>query len=428
MTIPELYSLYLQHPVIQTDSRRLKPGDFFFALKGAHFNGNIFAAQALEQGAAYALVDEPEYANTPGCILVEDVLDSLQQLATYHRSQLPIPVLAITGSNGKTTTKELVTAVLSTRYKVHATQGNLNNHIGVPLTLLGIRNDAEIAIVEMGANHIGEIAAYCPIAQPDYGMITNIGKAHLEGFGSLEGVRKAKGELYDYIRKTGGAIFRNTDLEYLADMSADIKEQITYGTTRGQVTGKSLEAGPLLQVELSVHDTTVNISTQLVGQYNLANVLAAASVGHHFQVDLNLIHQAIEAYKPSNSRSQWIEVGSRQIILDAYNANPISMKMAIENIAGVAHDNKWLLLGSMKELGATSAQEHQAIIDLAQQLHFRNVILTGPEFEQTDHPYLWLPDSEGVRNYLVKHPIDNALLLIKGSRGSRMEITLEAFS
>lgn len=427
MSIRELYELYLKHPSVQTDSRKIKAGDIFFALKGDNFNGNAFAAQALADGAAYAVVDEAAYAVSPSHILVDDVLHTLQQLATHHRLQLPIPVIAITGSNGKTTTKELLIAVLSARYTTYATEGNLNNHIGVPLTLLKIKNDAEFAIIEMGANHIGEIASYCQVAAPDYGLITNCGKAHLEGFGSLEGVRKAKGELYDYLREFSGSIFRNADLDYLSDMARGVDEQITYGTSNAEIIGRATGNGILLQVTILTSGLETQIQTQLVGDYNLPNVLAAVAVGEYFDVDIDTIKKALEQYVPSNSRSQWLEKGTNKIILDAYNANPSSMKLAIENLAHLKADNKWLLLGAMKEMGAASAAEHQTLVDQLQQLGLQQVILSGPEFKGIQHNYLWFATSQEVKDYLLQHPIQNATLLIKGSRGSKMEVVLDAF-
>lgn len=427
MTIRELYELYLKHPAVQTDSRKIKAGDIFFALKGDNFNGNAFAAQAIADGAAYAVVDEAAYATGPQYVLVTDVLQTLQQLAAHHRLQLPIPVIAITGSNGKTTTKELLIAVLSAKYKTYATEGNLNNHIGVPLTLLKIKPDAEFAIVEMGASHIGEIASYCRIAAPDYGLITNCGKAHIEGFGSLEGVRKGKGELYDFLREFSGSIFRNADLPYLSDMARGIDEQVTYGTANAEIIGRATGHNLLLQVTILTAGLETQIQTQLVGDYNLANVLAAVAVGEYFDVDIDTIKKAIESYAPSNSRSQWLEKGTNKIILDAYNANPTSMKLAIENIAQLEADNKWLLLGAMKEMGETAAAEHQALVDLLQQLGLKQVILTGAEYEGTRNPYPWFATAQELKDYLLQHPIQNATLLIKGSRGSKMETVLDAF-
>jgi UDP-N-acetylmuramoyl-tripeptide--D-alanyl-D-alanine ligase len=427
MSIPELYQIYLQHPAVQTDSRKVQQGDIFFALKGGNFNGNTFAAKALEDGAVYALVDDASVAQDERYILTEDVLKTLQQLASYHRSQLNIPIIAITGSNGKTTTKELMTTVLTAQFKTYATEGNLNNHIGVPLTLLKIKPDAEMAIVEMGANHIGEIASYCKIAKPNFGLITNCGKAHLEGFGSLEGVRKAKGELYDYIRDFGGSIFRNSDLDYLQEMAHNIQEQITYGIGNAQIIGKAIGDTAMLSVVILSSGLEAQIQTQLVGNYNLPNVLAAVAVGNYFGIGIDTIKKALEQYHPSNSRSQWIEKGDNKIILDAYNANPSSMKLALENLAGIQAEHKWLLLGAMKEMGSESTLEHQALADLAANLGFKNVILTGAEFASVQHQYTWFATSAEVRDYLLQHPIHHATILIKGSRGSKMELALEAF-
>lgn len=427
MSIPELYEIYLQHPAVQTDSRKVQQGDIFFALKGEHFNGNVFAAKALEDGAVYAIVDDASVVLDERYILTEDVLDTLQQLASHHRSQLDIPVIAITGSNGKTTTKELLITVLAAQLRTYATEGNLNNHIGVPLTLLKIKRDAEMAIVEMGANHIGEIASYCTIAKPNFGLITNCGKAHLEGFGSLEGVRKAKGELYDYLRNFGGTVFRNADLEYLQEMAHDIKEQITYGTSNAKIIGKAIGDAAMINVVILSSGLEAQIQTQLVGNYNLPNILAAVAVGNYFGIDIDTIKKALEQYQPSNSRSQWIEKGDNKIILDAYNANPSSMKLALENLAGMRADHKWLLLGAMKEMGNESIGEHQALVDLAANLGFKNVILTGSEFANTKHNYTWFATSAEVRDYLIQHPIHSSTILIKGSRGSKMELTLEAF-
>jgi len=426
MFIPELYNLFLQFPSVQTDSRKIRKGDLFFALKGDNFNGNAFAAKALEDGASYAIVDEAGYAIDDRYILTEDVLTTLQLLAHHHRLQLDIPVIAITGSNGKTTTKELLIAVLSAKYKTYATEGNLNNHIGVPLTLLKIRQDAEIAIIEMGANHIGEIASYCRYTNPTFGLINNVGKAHLEGFGSLEGVKKAKGELYDYIRKFEGTIFRNADLDYLEKMAQGIQNQITYGTSNAQIIGRSVGDETMLKVAVLTSGLEVQINTQLVGGYNLPNVLAAVAVGHYFKVDIDTIKKALEHYTPSNSRSQLMERGSNKIILDAYNANPSSMKLALENMAALPAENKWLLLGAMKEMGDDSVAEHQSLVDLAKQLGFRNVILTGKEFEAVNHDYTLFETSAQVKDYLAEHKIEHATILIKGSRGSRMEVVLEA--
>ena len=353
MNIASLYEIYKQYPSVQTDTRKLKDGDIFFALKGPNFNGNKFAEQALANGAAYAVVDEAKYALNEQYLLVDDVLATLQKLANYHRKQFSIPFIAITGSNGKTTTKELVTAVLSKRYKTYATEGNLNNHIGVPLTLLKIKMDAEMAIIEMGANHLYEIAGYCEVAMPTHGIITNCEKAHIEGFGSEENIRKGKGELYDYIRNAGGTIFRNTDLPYLSEMANGITKQITYGTKEATYTGQPKMNDVFLEVQLS--DDI--IKTNLVGDYNFPNAMVAIATGLHFNVPLADIKDALATYTPDNSRSQWLQKGSNKIILDAYNANPTSMRAAVLNFAQASLPNKMLWIGAMKEMGQTEQQD-----------------------------------------------------------------------
>ncbi len=421
ITIPELYDLFLKHPSVCTDSRSIKQGDLFFALKGPSFNGNQFALEALKKGAAWVIADEALFDAHPRILFVQNVLTTLQQLAKHHRLQLNIPVIAITGSNGKTTTKELVAQVLSAKYHTLATEGNQNNHIGVPLTLLKISSDTEMAIIEMGANHQGEIATYCEIALPGYGLITNCGKAHLEGFGGIEGVRKAKGELYDFIRKFEGSIFRCADLDYLEKMSTGIEHQVTYGSANAQITGRALTDGFFLQVAVLSAGMETTIHTKLVGEYNLPNVLAAIAVGHYFGMVIDEIKKAIESYAPSNSRSQLILKGANRIISDAYNANPASMKSALQNLAGMEAEQKWLMLGSMKEMGNAEHAEHQALIDLAVQLGFENVILVGKEFSATRHNFQWFEDADIAVQFLQEHPVSHALILVKGSRGAQME-------
>ncbi len=421
MRIEELYQLYLAHPVVQTDTRKLKEGDLFFALKGDNFNGNRFALPALEKGAAYAIVDEAPGTENSKVIVVDDVLNTLQELAKYHRQQFNIPFLAITGSNGKTTTKELVHTVLSAHFKTYTTEGNLNNHIGIPLTLLKIKADAEIAVVEMGANHQREIAGYCTYALPNYGLINNVGKAHLEGFGGIEGVKKGKGELYDFIRESGGTIFINTDFDYLKEMSAGINKRITYGKANASTTGKLLRSEPFLEVEITSHSDIGTIATHLVGDYNLPNVLAAVCAGLHFGVPVIKIKQAIEQYKPSNSRSQLIEVGTNKIILDAYNANPSSMKLAIENFAKLQVDKKVLMLGGMAEMGEASFTEHKAIVDLISLNNWDKVVLVGGDFGKINHPYIYFNTSLEAKEWYKNQLFSNTHLLIKGSRSMKME-------
>lgn len=421
MHIEELYQLYLSHPIVQTDTRKLKEGDLFFALKGDNFNGNLFAIQAIEKGAAYAIVDEAPEVENPKIIVVENVLSTLQELAKYHRKQFKIPFLAITGSNGKTTTKELIHAVLSSHFKTYTTEGNLNNHIGIPLTLLKVKSDAEIAVVEMGANHQQEIAGYCTYTLPNYGLINNVGKAHLEGFGGIEGVKKGKGELYDFIRETGGAIFINNDFDYLKEMSSGISNRITYGTANASTTGRLLKSEPFLEVEITSHHNIGTIATHLVGDYNLPNVLAAVSAGLHFGVPSFKIKTAIEQYRPSNSRSQLLVVGTNKIILDAYNANPSSMKLAIENFAKLQANKKVLMLGGMAEMGEASLSEHQAIVDLISLHNWDNVVLVGGDFGKISHSYNYFNTSLEAREWYKNQLFSNTHLLIKGSRSMKME-------
>ncbi len=425
MNIQSLYELYLRNPSVQTDTRKLQPGDIFFALKGDHFNGNKFAQQAIDAGAACAVIDEAEYAIEGKTFLVDDVLKALQDLAKYHREQFSIPFIAITGSNGKTTTKELVHAVLSRKYRTATTEGNLNNHIGIPLTILKIKTDAEMAVIEMGANHQREIAGYCEYTMPDFGIITNCGKAHLEGFGGAEGVRKGKGELYDWLRENNGTAFVMWDYDYLRDMSQGLPHIITYGTTDAGIEGYTVKSEPFLEVSITNGAATGTIHTQLVGDYNLPNVLLAVTIGKHFAVPDKDIRKAIEEYQPSNSRSQLLNTGSNQIILDAYNANPSSMKPAIENFARLAAPNKVLMLGAMAELGQESLQEHQLIIDLIAKYKWKQVVLVGGDFLQLKHPWISFTNSTEARQWYLDQHFENTHLLVKGSRSMKMEKILE---
>lgn len=425
MTIAQLYKLYQQYPYVETDTRKLRKGCIFFALSGEHFNGNTFAQQALDKGAAYAIIDDRSYAVNDKCIVVDNVLHTLQHLAKYHRLQFSIPFIAITGSNGKTTTKELIAAVLRTKYVTYATEGNLNNHIGVPLTLLKIKGDAQMAIIEMGANHQKEIAGYCEIALPDFGLITNCGKAHIEGFGGIEGVRKGKGELYDYLRANDGAIFRNADLDYLEQMAAGIKDQVTYGSANATYVGKPIMKDVFLSV--AVGDEAI-IDTNLVGDYNFPNAMVAIAVGLHFGVSIDEIKKALIAYNPDNSRSQWLQKGSNRIILDAYNANPTSMRAAISNFAAANLPNKLLWIGGMKEMGPEELNEHRELVAFIAQYQWGNVILVGKEFKGLQNDYIWFDTSAEAAEYVKTHqPVDSSIL-IKGSRGSKMEVLLEALS
>jgi len=428
-SIDKLYQIFSDHSNICTDTRKVRKGDIFFALKGDHFNGNNFALQALDNGAAYAIIDE-EIAvpdnHADRVIRTNDALTTLQSLAAHHRNQFNIPFIAITGSNGKTTTKELIHAVLSEKYKTYTTEGNLNNHIGIPLTILKIKKDAQIAIVEMGANHLGEIAGYCVYTRPTHGLITNVGKAHLEGFGGPEGVRKGKGELFDYLRAYGGSAFVMWDYEYLQQMSKGIGEVYSYGTNHADITGIAEHASPFLKVRITKGSLAGTIQTRLTGDYNLPNVLAAVCLGSFFKVDPASIRKGIEEYEPSNSRSQLIQKGNNLIVLDAYNANPSSMKLAIENFVHFQAGDKILLLGGMMELGPDSLAEHQQIIQQIGKNKWKNVVLVGGDFLKIPNPYLSFSNAEEASNWVASQIFDNTAFLVKGSRSMQMEKTIQS--
>ncbi len=427
----QLYSIFLQHSIICTDSRVCPENSIFFALKGDNFNANAFALSALEKGCSYAVVDEAEYAIDDRFMLVENVLTTLQELATYHRKKLGTTILGITGTNGKTTTKELIAAVLSEKYNVLFTQGNLNNHIGVPLTLLKLDSAHEIAVIEMGANHPGEIKQLAEIACPDYGIITNVGKAHLEGFGSFEGVKRTKKELYDYIFANGKEIFINKDNTELVEMAAEAgfktaerMHQYSLSTNYNDcsIAGLVKSCSPFLNMECSIGTAgTVTINTQLVGSYNAENVLAAVAIGQYFKVENSHIKLGLENYVPQNNRSQLTITENNKLVVDAYNANPTSLRAAILNFAQMDIENKTLIIGDMLELGEQSEVEHQNIIDLLQQNKFRNVLLVGKEFSGTRNPFHCFADVTELINYLEKQPIKKHFVLIKGSRGIKLE-------
>lgn len=424
-TIENLYEFYLQSPSIATDTRKIKSGDIFFALKGDNFNGNKFASHALESGASLAVVDEVEFAVDEQYFLVEDVLTALQLLAKYHRQQFNIPFIAITGSNGKTTTKELVSTVLSSIYTTYTTQGNLNNHIGVPLTILQIKMDAQLAVIEMGANHQKEIAGYCTYTLPTHGLITNVGKAHLEGFGGEEGVKKGKGELFDFLRDSDGIAFACDDFEYLQTMTKGLNEVHWYGTKMGEVIGRVETSEPFLAASVGNGLSEFLIHTKLVGDYNIYNVLSAVTIGKYFNVPDEKIKAAIESYVPSNSRSQMVEKDGNQIILDAYNANPSSMAAAIENFAKIPADNKILFLGAMMELGAQSLEEHAYLIALIGKYKWKSVILVGGDFNRVFHPYQYFENSRQAGEWWQALHSEGNYLLIKGSRSIKMEEILK---
>ena len=432
MQIPELYKLYLQFPSIQTDTRKVKQGDMFFALKGPNFNGNQFAKEALVKGAAYAVVDELLENIDAKIINVPDVLKTLQDLALHHRTQFStstltkeIPFIAVTGSNGKTTSKELIHAVLSSTYNTYTTEGNLNNHIGVPLTILKVKQDVEIAIIEMGANHQKEIEGYCAYTMPTHGVITNCGKAHLEGFGGEEGVRKGKGELYDYLRLYKGTAFVMWDYDYLQEMSAGIMNRVTYGTHNADITGNVTGSKGLLEVSITAGADISSIKTNLVGEYNLPNILLAVAIGKYFKVGDEKIKLALENYVPTNSRSQLIEKDGNKIILDAYNANPTSMKAAIENFAKMEGADKVLMLGGMMELGAESLREHQHLIDLINKYNWKAVVLVGGDFNKVTHSFSFFENSLQAQEWYKNKNLSNSNILIKGSRSTAMEKVLE---
>ncbi len=422
----DLYSLFLKHPVVSTDSRTTPRGSIFFALKGENFDGNTFAEPVLKQGCSYAVIDNETYYKEGTYVLVKDSLSALQDLAAHHRSQLKIPVVAITGSNGKTTTKELLKAVLSKKYKVLATTGNLNNHIGVPLTVLSITPDIEMAVIEMGANHMGEIAALCRIAQPDYGLITNIGRAHIGEFGSFENIVKAKTEMYDFIRGKKGKVFVSSGNELLMDRSKGI-ERITFGPDAEAGCRCFFDgADPVLKAK---HDNE-SIRSQLIGKYNFENVSAAIAIGKYFGVENKKIKEAIEEYVPSNNRSQVVKTKFHTLILDAYNANPSSMQVAIDNFSEMEGEPKWLILGDMLELGPYEDQEHQEILHTVESMKFQNVILVGERFlkaAKEKKGYLVFKTSDELSAKLrLNSPIENgSWILIKGSRGMKLEKAVE---
>jgi UDP-N-acetylmuramoyl-tripeptide--D-alanyl-D-alanine ligase len=422
MEISELYNLYKQYPEVSTDTRNSPVNSIFFALKGANFNGNEYAEKAIDSGCSYAVVDEAKYATRPNIIIVEDSLETLQKLANYHRRQIKTPIIAITGTNGKTTTKELITTILAQEYNVISTQGNLNNHIGVPLTLLRIKKEHEIAIVEMGANHVGEIKFLSEITEPNYGIITNLGHAHIEGFGSFENVVKAKGELYEYIRSTAnGKIFIDHSNTLLREMSEGITS-IYYGLEDDLfVSGKVLSISPYLEFEWKFLNTRKKVKTKLIGEYNLPNLLAAITAGKYMGVNSDRICEAIANYEPTNNRSQLKETGKNMLIIDAYNANPTSMHAALENFDHMNVQRKVLILGDMKELGADSDFEHQKIADYITQHSFDEVLFVGENFSKVKTDYLRFKTLNELRDHILKYPISDSYILLKGSRGVQLE-------
>jgi UDP-N-acetylmuramoyl-tripeptide--D-alanyl-D-alanine ligase len=447
-TTEQLYQIYLKHPVISTDTRKITTGCLFFALKGDNFDANTFAQEAIEQGASYAVIDNPAYQKGDQYLLVNDVLTALQNLARHHRRQLNIPVIGLTGTNGKTTTKELINAVLSRRFNTYSTQGNLNNHIGVPLTVLSINSKHEAAVIEMGANHQKEIGLLCTISQPTHGLITNVGKAHLEGFGGVEGVRKGKGELYDYlspkVRKSespkDGVVFVNCDDAVLEKMAFErgLNPIVYYGESdpSSLVSGRIIENSPLLTLEWTDRrsDRNHTVKTQLTGEYNLPNILAAICIGLYFDIDAEKINAGISGYQPKNNRSQVTQTATNMLICDYYNANPSSMAVAIENLGKLTAGRKVLVLGDMFEMGQESAAEHEAVIKKALETDVDERIFIGPEFfrcqksevgsRKTAVFYTTVEDA--IAAFKI-HPIRNSTVLIKGSRGMALERLVDLF-
>lgn len=424
--LADLYKKYLETGSVCTDTRKIISDSIFFALKGENFNANEFAMQALEQGAKYAVVDEKKYAVHDHAILVPNVLETLQQLARHHRDQLNIPVIGLTGSNGKTTSKELLNAVLSKKLKTLATKGNLNNHIGVPLTILSIDSSVELAIVEMGANHLGEIALLCSIANPTHGFITNIGKAHIGTFGGFENIIRGKSELYHHLITTGGTVFINSQNEILANMAKRFTNPIFYPATNDYYNCEFLGAEPYVKLKTENGDT---IETKLVGKYNFENIAAALCIGKYFEVDANAANQAIANYAPENMRSQVVHKGTNTIILDAYNANPSSMKVAIDSLAEMKADRKVLMLGDMFELEGESDHEHQQLGQLILDHGFAEVYLCGNLVAKTKEivPFAkHFEKKEELISELKTHPINNATILVKASRGIGLETVVDS--
>lgn len=426
MELEILYEKYSVSGTVSTDTRRIIPGSIFFALKGDTFNGNEFAQQALDKGASYAVIDEKEYALNERCILVTDVLETLQKLARFHRDHFKIPFIGLTGSNGKTTSKELLSAVLRRKFKTHATKGNLNNHIGVPLTILAMDKSVEIAVIEMGANHIGEIAALCAIANPTHGFITNIGKAHIGTFGGFENIIRAKSELYQHLILNNGQVFINSKDSILTAMAKRFKSPLFYPAQENYYHAELLAADPYVKIKTENGD---EVQTHVIGSYNFDNIAAALCIGKFFSVSSKDANQAIAEYVPDNMRSQVITKGTNTIILDAYNANPSSMQAAIENIAAMKAERKVLILGDMFELESEAEKEHRNLGRLITEKKFNDVYLCGNLIKTAQEECTiakYFSKKEDLIQSLQKHPIENATILIKASRGIGLETVLDA--
>ncbi|PWS28265.1 UDP-N-acetylmuramoyl-tripeptide--D-alanyl-D-alanine ligase [Pedobacter yonginense] len=430
MTTEKLYSYYLKSRLISTDTRNISEGCIFFALKGDNFNANEFAKQALEKGAAFVVIDEADFALNDKCLLVDDVLTTLQQLARHHRNQLNIPVIGLTGSNGKTTSKELVNAVLAERFKTFATFGNLNNHIGVPLSILSIDNEVEIAVIEMGANHQKEIELLCTIAQPTHGIITNVGLAHLDGFGGFEGVKKGKAELYAYLKEAQGYTFINRDNPHLLEMSqkAGLNKLIYYGTENGNtIKGTLKSSDPFIEVEWTNHDLSSSVKTNLTGSYNFENILAAICIGDFFDLNPEEINAGLSNYQPKNNRSQLTKTDKNTVICDFYNANPSSMSAALKNISVLTAEHKTAILGDMFELGPESATQHELIAKQANESGLNTLVFIGKHFYAFKDKFdgLFFETPAEAATHLQQNSVQDNLVLLKGSRGMKLESLLE---
>ena len=424
--IQKLYQLYLKHAILSTDTRNISEGCIFFALKGEHFNANTFAEQALQLGAAYVVIDEEAYQLNERCILVPDVLQTLQELARHHRRQLNIPVIGLTGSNGKTTTKELLKAVLSVKFKTFATKGNLNNHIGVPLSILSVSAGTEIAVIEMGANHQHEIEFLCSIAQPTHGLITNIGIAHLDGFGGFEGVKKGKAELYAYLKQNEGTVFIYRDNPYLLEMSAaaSLNKVVYYGTdSNNKVSGKLIKTDPYIEFTWTHAGQTYPAKANLTGAYNFENILAAICAANFFGLNPTEVNHGLENYFPNNNRSQLTKTADNTLICDFYNANPSSMAAALTNISGLTARHKAAILGDMFELGKETPEQHELIAKMAEEAGLAVLIFIGKHFYTFKDQYqgLFFNTPTEAAEYLTQNPIKDSLILLKGSRGMALE-------
>lgn len=421
MSIIDLYDLFIHNPQITTDSRNCPKGSIFFALKGDKFDGNQYAGKALASGCVYAVIDNPDYYIGERTILVDNVLKTLQQLAHHHRKVLGLPIIGITGTNGKTTTKELLAAVLSTKFNLLYTEGNFNNHIGVPLTLLRLTHDHEMAVIEMGASHPGDIKELVDIVHPNYGIITNVGRAHLEGFGSFEGVIRTKGELYDYIRRSKGKIFIKKENEYLQSIAKGI-EQITYGNGDDAfASGQVVSCDPFLVFNWKQQGKLHTVETHMIGSYNLDNVLAAVAVGRFFKIPAERISRAIAAYEPTNNRSQFKKTENNELIIDAYNANPSSMKVALDNFITMPVQPKAIILGDMRELGPTSDELHAEVVEQIKKGQFDKVFLCGEHFSKVGKEFSPFATTEAMTEELRRQPLKGYHILIKGSHSMGLE-------